>query len=281
MMNRPIVVAVDGSEESLRAAEWAAVAARKHRAALRIVSVPDAPPRLYAVHVSEETAASALPGLAARALSAAVLRVRTAVSDLHVDVGLLDGRAPLAVAAAGTGAAMLVVGARGTGGFTAMTLGSVSRYASAHAPCPVVVVRDSPTASRHEVVVGIEDAEQSGDALAFGLDEAESRGVELTAVHAWTWFDTGLGISVGDAPAKAAASLSEALAPWRDKYPGVPLRSELVNGHAAWVLASYTARAELVVLGRRPACGGSGIAAIRQAVISHAKGPVAIVPAGV
>jgi nucleotide-binding universal stress UspA family protein len=142
MASRPVVVAVDGSEDSLRAAEWAAIAARKHRATLRIVSVPAALPRLYAVGISPEMAANALRGLAARALAAALLRVRAVAPDLHVDTGLLRGAEPFAVAEAGTGAAMLVVGARGAGGFESMMLGSVSRYASAHAPCPVVVVRE-------------------------------------------------------------------------------------------------------------------------------------------
>jgi nucleotide-binding universal stress UspA family protein len=99
------LVAVDGSEDSLRAAEWAAVAARKHRATLRIVSVPAALPRLYAVGISPEMAANALRGLAARALAAALLRVRAVAPDLHFDTGLLRGAEPFAVAEAGTGAA--------------------------------------------------------------------------------------------------------------------------------------------------------------------------------
>ena len=49
-----------------------------------------------------------------------------------------------AVAESGSGAPMLVVGSRGAGAFTALTLGSVSRYAAAHAACTVVVVRDLP-----------------------------------------------------------------------------------------------------------------------------------------
>ena len=44
MAAKPVVVGVDGSEESLYAVEWAALEARRHRTPLRIVSAAGMPP---------------------------------------------------------------------------------------------------------------------------------------------------------------------------------------------------------------------------------------------
>ncbi len=281
MATRPVVVGVDGSEESFRAAEWAAHAARRRGASLRIVSAPAAPPQLYAVDISPVAVISALQGLCARALGAAVACAEAAALGVRIDTGLLTGPPAIAVTEAGSGAAMLVVGARGIGGFTSMVLGSVSRYAATHAACPVVVLREGPVAGRGEIAVGISGPDEAGDALAFAFEEAASRGAELIAVHAWSGAGPlvagGSGVPAVDAPARAAAKLAEALAPWRDKYLGVAVRQDIVHGHPAWVLAGYSARAELVVLGRNPA---PDIASIQYAVLDHARGPVAIVPSG-
>jgi len=47
------------------------------------------------------------------------------------------------------------------------------------------------------------------------------------------------------------------------------------------VLASYTARADLVVIGRHGGHDtGPAIGAVQHAVLNHAHGPVAIIPAG-
>ena len=292
MTTKPVVVGVDGSEESLRAVEWAALEAKRHSSPLRIVSVPSLVPRIHAYNASPAAIANALRGIAARALDAAITRSEEVARGLPTTTSLLSGPPALAVAESGAGASMLVVGARGAGGFAAMVLGSVSRYAAARAPCPVVVVREESMAVHREIAVGIRDPRDTNQTLAFAFEEAALRGADLVAVHTWFWFPSALHLSAGSAElrptdpdriaAEAASSLAAALGGWRDKYPGVQVRHDIIHGHPARVLASYSARADLVVLGRHghPADAGPSIGSIQHAVLDHAHGPVAIVPAG-
>jgi nucleotide-binding universal stress UspA family protein len=292
MATKPVVVGVDGSEESLRAVEWAALEAKRHSWPLRIVSAPVLLPWMHGYNASPAAITNALRGIAARALDGAILRSEEVAPGLPITTSLLAGPPAVAVAESGSGASMLVVGARGAGGFAAMVLGSVSRYAATRARCPVVVVREESMAVHREIAVGVRDPQDTTEALAFAFEEAAIRGAELVAVHTWFWFPSALRLSVaGEATelrptdpdrisAEAASSLAAALEGWRDKYPSVRTRQDIVHGHPARVLASYSARADLMVLGRHshPAGPGPGIGSTQHAVLDHAHGPVAIIP---
>jgi nucleotide-binding universal stress UspA family protein len=291
MATKPVVVGVDGSEESLLAVEWAALEAKRHGAPLRIVSVPAMPPRMRAYDAVPQTVASALRGVSCHALGEALAHSREVASGLRADADLLTGPPALAVTGSGTGALMLVVGARGAGGFAAMILGSVSRYAAFHASCPAVVVRENTSAVHREIAVGIRDPADVDVPLGFAFEEAARRGATLVAVHSWYWFPSALGASVAremtghpaeldEIAADATRSLTESLGVWREKYPAVPVRVDVLRGHPAKVLASYSAQTDLVVIGRHEgACAGPAVGAIQHAVLNHARGPVAIVPA--
>lgn len=276
MTTRPVVAGTDGSEESLSAVEWAALEARRRQAPLRIVSAVATPPLVRAYHVPGLNAR----GGCARALSDAVTRTWEIAPDVVVDTDLLAGSPAPAVADSGSGALMLVVGARGAGGFTAMLLGSVSRYVAMHAACPVAVVREETSAVHREIVVGAGGSHSSDAALAFGFDEAAQRGATLVAVHCW-WPPAGSLEPDRPEPATAAAdrALSEILEPWHEKYPKVPVRQDTVRGHPGRILAWYSARADLVVIGRS-AQGGTGpvIGAVQHSLLGHACGPVIVIP---
>ena len=294
MVIRPVVVGVDGSEESMLAVEWAAMEAKRHSSPLRIVSAPTLIPRIRAYHAAAETVAVALIGISARALETALARSQEVAPCLRVTTDLLSGPPALAVAGRGSDASMLVVGARGTGGFAAMILGSVSRYAATRAPCPVVVIRQETMAAHREIAVGIGDPQDATETLAFAFGEAAARGADLVAVHAWFWLPSapslppapsatseGTRLQPADPDqisAGATRTLTAALDEWRDKYPKVRVRQDVIRGHPGRVLASYSARADLVVVGRHGGAG-PGVGSILHAVLDHAHGPVAVMPA--
>jgi nucleotide-binding universal stress UspA family protein len=302
MVSMPIVVGADGSEQSSRAVEWAAREAVRRKAPLRIVSVSVMPSRMRPRNANPATVADILHKISARNLAAALTRAREVAPGLLIDTDLVAGPPAQTLTACGSGASMLVVGARGEGGFTAMVLGSVSRYVALHAPCPVVVAHEDSVAVHREVVAGVGDPAESADSLGFAFEEASMRGARLRAVHALArypassgWDDEDLKLAgwlhaapgldadgeAGEPPDESAvaAELGQVLAGWQEKYPEVRVGLDVIRGHAGRVLASYSARADLVVIGRHGNRESiAGVGSIQHPVLNHAHGPIAIVP---
>jgi nucleotide-binding universal stress UspA family protein len=286
MSAKPIVAASDGSEESLRAVDWAAREAVLRGAPLRIVSAPGLLPRMAASqgHSEYETVSDVIRDESDYALTAATARAAKVAPDLLIDADHLSGGPAEAVTEAGSGALMLVVGSRGVGAFAALVLGSVSRYAATHASSAVVVVREEIGAAHRQVGVGIGGLEGNTAALTFAFEEAALRKASLVAIHAWHTPQSDIsraGIAL-TAPgrsaleAEATRQLDGLLDEWREKYPDVPVSHDVVHGHPGRILSGLSARADLVVLGRHPAHHGPG--AVIHAVLNHAHGPIVTVP---
>jgi nucleotide-binding universal stress UspA family protein len=133
-----IVVGVDGSENGRRALRWAIDEAAHHGMTLELVhsielglSVSEPYGGGYVLEQLQEAGRLALDDAQAMAEARGVEVQRR--SD--------TGSAAYSLIDASKGAAMLVVGCRGHGGFTGLLLGSVSAACVHHAHCPVVVVR--------------------------------------------------------------------------------------------------------------------------------------------
>jgi nucleotide-binding universal stress UspA family protein len=289
MAAKPIVAGTDGSEESLRAVDWAAREAALRGTPLRIVAAAALLPRMAARvgTVEYDTVTDVLLKERDRALAAAAERAARTAPGLRIDADPLDGQPAQAVTESGTGAVMLVLGSRGIGTFTALLLGSVSRYAASHASCPVVVVRDEAPSPHGLVGVGVADLDTCGDALTFAFEEAGLRTAGLLVMHAWHTPQTEIS-RAGQAftppgpqadAADAAQHLTGLLDEWRAKYPDVQISQEVVHGHPGRALVGLSARADLVVIGRHakhPGLPGAG--SVRYAVLNHAHGPVATIP---
>jgi len=129
-----IVVGVDNSECSMTALEWASREAKLRGAALEIVHV-----RQFRSVLDE-----LVPDYARweqGRLDRAASKAREWEPEVQVSGRIADPPAAKALIDRSEGAAMLVVGSRGLGGFKELELGSVSHQCVLHARCPVVVIR--------------------------------------------------------------------------------------------------------------------------------------------
>jgi nucleotide-binding universal stress UspA family protein len=133
-----IIVGVDGSPGSDAALRWAVAHAPAFGA--RVVAVHCWSPPLR--HAESEPAgeAAALERDFAAILDAAVERARADGPGVDVERVLSRGEPAEALTDLAAGAALLVLGSRGTSGHTGAVLGSVSRRVTDRATCPIVVV---------------------------------------------------------------------------------------------------------------------------------------------
>lgn len=137
-----IVVGVDGSDNSLDALRWAAREADLRSTGLRVVGTFSTPIMStgyeLAVPDPDDLRAAATANLDA---AVDVVRSEGALQGVEVATEAVEGHAGERLISLSDDAEMLVVGARGHGGFLGLLLGSVTTYVVNHARCPVVVVR--------------------------------------------------------------------------------------------------------------------------------------------
>ncbi|MFF5438932.1 universal stress protein [Streptomyces achromogenes] len=286
-MTRPITAGVDGTEESLAALDWAAREAVRRGLPLRVV---------HAWRYAEALAAAdrdTQHGWVAQGVEGAVRSVAERHPGLAVTTDLVEGGAAEALAEAAAGAELLVLGSRGHGRVVGFLLGSVGQAVVAEAVRPVVLVRagDEPAAEAagREVVVGQQGGpEDSAAALRFAFETAAARGAAVRAVRAWTLppvfaYSPGslrLLDEAGGLEPYEKQALADAVRPWRERFPEVPVAEYVEMGSAGQVLLSAADRAQLMVVGRRAhrTAVGARIGSVAHGVLHHAGCPVAVVP---
>ncbi|MEV5753895.1 universal stress protein [Actinoallomurus sp. NPDC052308] len=285
-MREPIVVGVDGSRQALCAVDWAAAEAGRRGLPLRIVHIATGWERgdipAYRGR-GPATSQPETPGL--RILDIAEERARM-FGPIEIERRLGIGPIPGTLLQESAGGSLLVLGQRGTGAFSRLLLGSVSRQAAEHAPCPVLIVPTDtdPRPRLPEIVVGIDGSQASVDAVGFALEEAAERGLSLRGIHAWDRPDYPAEMRPAcyntlTIEEEGARVLSESLAGWAAKYPDVPVIQQVIEGGPAAVLTEASRTAELLVVGARGRGGFPGLrlGSVSHAVLHHAEGPVAVV----
>lgn len=292
--NQPVVAAVDGSQDSQRALEWAVGEAARRGADLRIVHVRQYAPSLQpAVLVTggEEPADDPVLGAARELLDG-----RAGLPPLEFISR--EGMPAAVLPEMSAEAQLLVLGSRGRGGFASLLLGSNGVAAARDAACPVVVVprpdrqvdEEIQVSPGPRVVVGLQTDDPDEATVGFAFAYAGRTGARLQVVAAYPWpvlAWSAFGDFTPTAQDQAAAEhetlklADAALAELRTAHPEVEVDLTVAPGDAAGHIVANSRDAELVVVGRhrrrftRPA---PMLGSVTHAVLLHAAAPVAVVP---
>ncbi|MEZ0164374.1 universal stress protein [Kineococcus sp. LSe6-4] len=290
----PVVVGIDGVEESRAALTWAATEAARRGTWLHVVHAAPQPvygdvwTGGYAPLVLEELEAVArrtVEAAAEVARQTSPVRVRTHVSHESPRKALLTAAA---------GAQLVVTGARRRGrGHSGLlggfVLGSTSLFIASRTPCPAVVVREEPAAGARGVVVGWDGSAQAEAALRWAADRATATDGDLLVLTVWrapadraTGFDPG---AFEDARRAAGEDVDrrvqDVLDRLRREHPGLRVQGRGVEDtDPGDVLLAAAEDAELLVVGARG--HGAFVSALLGStshdVLHRATCPVVVVP---
>lgn len=285
MDEHPILVGYDGTAGSGAALRWALNEAVRRGVGVRLVRVLD------------QRQGDCVPeGSQARAEAEMFDEAKVALDKVGA-YGTTEGAGAVRIACAALvgpvvdtlcgqsrQASMAVLGNRGMGGLAGLLLGSVSVAVAAHAPCPVVVVReDMASAPGGPVVVGVDGSDEGRIAVEFAFAEASTRGVALDAVHVVPpprpAGKQGHDAPVDISPLSARGVLEAALHDCRTRYPRVRVNPRVLPGAPGQVLAGASREAQLLVVGSRGRGGFHGLilGSVSQHVLHRARCPVAVV----
>ncbi|MCX5435305.1 universal stress protein [Streptomyces sp. NBC_00063] len=289
-MERVLTVGLDGSPESLAAARWAAVEAKRRNLTLRLLHAWP----LLAPEPTRMPAEVDQNYWAKRLMHNAQAELQARHPGLTVVGNLVADDAQNALLHAASESEMLVLGSRGLTPVESYFLGDISMSVVARAERPVVLVRADRREEGHTpesgapdgVVVALKLHGPCDELLEFAFTTAAARGVPVRAVHGrglpiHAYAPWGVDHTVTQAERQdARKGLSQALLPWREKYPGVVVADTIRLDSPARAVVAAAAGAELLVVGRRkhhpPLAPFLG--PVAQAAAHHARCPVAVVP---
>ncbi|MFS8204724.1 universal stress protein [Streptomyces sp. CWNU-52B] len=298
-MVRTVVAGLDGSAESLAAAEWAAREARLRGLPLKLVHVwePVPEPIAQAPLMGAETQQHWTERIPREAADG----IRLRHPGVDVTVEQLSGPPREVLARAAKDSELLVLGSRGMSGIGGFLLGSVGQAVVAQAEQPVVLVRAGEQAADEHamdpsgipsgaspflpVVLGLDTDNPHDTVIEFAFDAAVRRETGLRVVNGWNpppYYAYGLSsdLALHDELSKErAAALTEVLRPWRRKFPAVEVVPQSRWGSAANHLVDASHDASLLVVGRRVRRNPFGvhIGPVTHAVLHHSAAPVAVV----
>lgn len=280
------MVGVDGSAEAESALRWAVEEATFRGGSVVALHAfgyfsqmhPEGGPD-FVPSYGEAEAAQALAELVKRAFPDRLEIEQRVVCDLPANAVLSESKT----------ADLLVVGARGLGGFRGLLMGSVSQRCLHVSHTPVCIVKAAGLEHAHgrdRVVVGVDGSPTSQRALEWAVGEARARHAHLEVVHSWHPLYTGAypyaPVPIDPAPYEAAAAeVITDMVSAVDTEGVQKVVTTVACGGAAADLVDAAENAQLVVVGTKGVGGFRGMlmGSVCHSVAHHAPCPVVVIPA--
>ncbi len=289
---RGIVVGYNGSPGSEVALDWAAAAAQRQDKPLTIVCCVD----VAAVPIEPVYTIEHLPEVDRQAVQAivdtGVERAGALVDPARISSIITVGSPAAALVLASDTADLVVTGSRGRGRLAAGLLGSVSYAVTAHATCPVVVVRGDSAIhpdAEHAVIVGVDGSDASRRAVDLAAEIAATSGASLVIAgighlrspEGWAYVEdqaagTEHSHAVRQAMDEAVAAAEQRV---RDDHGDLKVETDVLFGDPGHVLGELGLNAGVVVVGSRGRGGFAGLllGSVSHTVIHEAPCPVVVV----
>jgi nucleotide-binding universal stress UspA family protein len=277
------------------AVDWAVAEAERRQLPLTVLYVFDQP-NIFPGMVTPVGWVDVAQKAAQEVTAQGVARARTTATTIDIRSETRIDRAAFTLIESSRDAALLVLGTRGHGNVAGTLLGSIAFAVTAHAFCPVVVVRGDrqqlPGPNR-PILVAVDGSPGSDAAVRYAVDVASGTKAAVTMLTAYQgsgsqiWAEADLytedkgGPSFGTVAEQAAGTVAaDAVRTALDLNPLVEVTARVVEGASLQVLISAAADYGLLVMGAR---GHGGFAGLRLGSISHgaicsAPCPVTVVP---
>lgn len=302
--NLGIVVGFDGSQNAAAALRCAAETASRRGTLLTVLTAYRLPVPVFGTYAAlpAEPENDVFERRAATVLDAAVEQLEGHPGEISYVTAEGDSVGVLVDASAN--AQLVVVGARGRGGFFGLLRGSVATALPAHARCPTLVVptddqhsdaagathHHPPAGSSSPVVVGVDESHRSRLAALHAAQAAKERDTSLLVLMALpmptselSWYPELTPAASGLAERRRAqlqGALEEDIAWLRQQVPGLEVSGEVRLGEPSAVLHDATSAAQLTVVGTRGrgTLASALLGSTSRAILHGADGPVMVVP---
>jgi nucleotide-binding universal stress UspA family protein len=281
---KKIIVGYDGSSFSQAALAWALDEAARTAAPVELVYADEwqvLAPAARLVPARDADSGGLVTDIVSSTLDQAVAKAKKIQPMVAVTATTVHAHAPEALTDLSRRARLVVIGTRGHSAVGGL-LGSVSTAVSAHAHCPVVVVRGEAIAAG-PVVAGVDGSALAQSVLAFAAEQAAARRAPLRVIRTWPpvtglWEETAMVThTVTDEERKPFDTL---VAGVREAFPGLPAEAEATVAHPAAALTQASAESQLLVVGSRGrgAVRGLLLGSVSQHLLRHSHCAVAVVP---